>query len=536
MSGHCPPWFMAAGLCLLVGCPGAARPMAPEQADAGPDDAARFDAGELPRQDPDYLVVAADILVEPAREFAAYRSQAGFRTAVYARSELSPESQPASDLAAAVRALLQTARDLAPADETHYLLLVGDAPGLIPALPCTNELGGCYTDNLYADLDADGVADAAVGRVAANTIEEVRAFLSKVQTHEASYETGVWNRRLAMFTGAGGFGDDLDAMLEQVVLAGLDSLDYAFDIVGAYNNPENPYYFVPFDQKVLELFNGGSLATLYIGHGSSSEVEGLSASQIDGLHCAHRLPLALLFACLNGAFAGRRDSIAEILVERADGPIACFAASDVSHPYGNAVLSFEVERALLNSRPPTVGAVILAAKRQVLINRDSFRTRLDTSAALAGMPADEQLLVQQQHLNLYNLLGDPATRMQYPRSSVVFEPGVSGTLAHAFIDVGGRTPNLASGTAIVTLEIERSAIVSELAPFDPENPDPETVQANWAAAVDKAVAGVEVAVSAGGFAARLPVPQGLPVGLQCYVKVYAHDGIADSFGAVAVPR
>jgi hypothetical protein len=480
-----------------------------------------------------YVVLAQDDLAEAAKAFADYRRAQGYTTLVRRVSDLVSGSAAPQALVSATRKLLRDRR------RPVHLLLLGDAPGegeektgRIPALTCTNHLGGCWTDNGYADLDADGLPDVAVGRVPARSTREALAYLAKLIAHEGSYESGVWNRRVSLYTGQGYYGDATDALIEMAMMEGLTRVDHGFDIVGAYNSAQSPYYYMPFAEKVVELFNQGSLFVVYVGHGTSSWTSGLTTSELKAIHCEHRLPGAFFFACFNGAYVGAEDSVAEAMLEKADGAVVSFGASDESHPYGNAVLLYELTRVLLGQRPATYGEGLRAVKQALMRHTDEFRQLLDAFSLVEVTPA-EQLKVLGEQVSLYNLLGDPAAAIAFPRTEVSFDPP-GGSFKDGRLKVRGHAPGITEGTAIVTLEVERDILLHTLDPVDPFNLDQATVQANWSKAVDKVVTGKTVPVANGVFTAELIWTPPLP-GDAFYVKVYAESATTDSFGFVKVP-
>ena len=91
-----------------------------------------------------------------------------------------------------------------------------------------------------------------------------------------------------------------------------------------------------------------------------------------------------------------------------------------------------------------------------------------------------------------------------------------------------------AGVALVTLETERGVILADLDPIDPEAPDAPTVQGNWHKAIDTIVAGTSAPVVGGRFEATLTLDEVPPYG-SYYLKVYAEDGVADSFGYLEAP-
>jgi len=484
----------------------------------------------------DYLIVATDALYVTGASHAGYRTETGFDTKVIPLNELVGTSYDAEELLAAIHDELEHG-----VGDPTYLMLLGDAPlpgepadGLIPALPCENDYGDCYTDNAYGDLDGDGIPEVSVGRVPAQSPEEAEAYFARVRHHEAFYLPGLWNRRLSIYSGVGGFGPEIDGMLEYMVLEGAKEVDHGFDMVGAYAASTSDYYYTPFEDKVIEMLNQGNLMTIYIGHGSTGWTEGLPIERIDEIDPEGRAPLSFFFACYNGNYLGAEPSIAESVLFLETGALTSFGSTDVSHPYGNGVLPYEIQRAVFNDRPERLGSALVTAKRQAIENDDELRELMETFAVVGGEEESRLQPLAYQHLDLYNLLGDPAVQIQFPRSEIEFDPGLTGSMGEGQVAVAGRAPGLTDGVAWVTLECERDMILDELEEVDPNNPDPAVVQANWAKAVDKVVVGEGVALVDGAFEASFTLPDDLPPG-EYFLKVYAQDDLTDSFGYVPVP-
>jgi len=497
-----------------------------------------------PIESTNYLIVATDDLAEVADDYAAYRTETGYLTDVVALSDLDVNTRSGLQVSVAVRQRLVAARDALPQGAVLYLLLLGDAPsaresarGLIPALECDNLDGDCWTDNTYGDLDGDGVPEVAVGRIPVREPAAATAYLDKLKARDAHYEVGLWNRRVVLYTGTPGFGEQVDAILEGLVLEGLKGMNAAFDLVGVYASPSSPYYYEPLEDKVIELINGGSLMSIYIGHGSAEWSEGLPMERLDEIGIEHRLPFMFFFACSNGDYVGRQDSLAEALLRIPDGPITTFASSDISHPYGNSILPYELQRIVFDERPATIGEATLLTKQYSISHSDRFREVIDLGAIGQGIDEREAEVRRFEHLNLYNLFGDPAAPMLYPAADTVMVPGVTGRLREDRVTVGGEAPGIEDGKAWVTLEGARDLILHDLEQVDPDRPNAAAARRNWEKATDKVVASAEVPVTDGRFEAELTFEEGirLPQG-GYYVKVYADDGTHDAFGSAPAQR
>jgi hypothetical protein len=547
MRPICPVLTFGALLCCLPAC--VEEPPVDDDDDdsavADDDDSAVADDDDSGGDDDDsaaldstrYVVLAPDSLAEAAEAFADYREGRGLPSEVILRSHLEATTE-AELRTALVERLAEIAAPL-PSDRPLLLLLLGDAPGpdedaldpdLIPALPCTSSLGPCYTDNRYGDLDGDLVPDVAVGRVPARTVEQALAYLDRVRSFESDYRTGLWNRRLFIYAGASGFGDTYDGLAESLAFETLSRGGHSFDLLAAWDNPTSVYSYEPFDDKVLELFEDGAFAGMYIGHGSAANTDGLSVDQLETMSCENRSPFLFLFACLNGNYAEATDSLAERVLWSAGGPIAAFAGNGTTHPYANAVLPYEAHRALTGHLPATFGEVALRTKQQLITNDDEIRDLARGYAVFLGVEEEELPVVEMEHLDQYNLFGDPAIATSYPRTVIDFDP-VAGEVSEGSLAVAGEAPGLGAGTAWVTLEIAPTEYLVEL---DPEPEDAAAIAARWQAANDKVVVGVEVPLVDGRFEATLLFDPDLP-GDDLFVKVYADDGEADSFGHVVAP-
>ena len=103
------------------------------------------------------------------------------------------------------------------------------------------------------------------------------------------------------------------------------------------------------------------------------------------------------------------------------GPIAAIAATRVTMPYGNTVFGCELLRAAMDRRDTTLGEVWLRAERATLAEapkEDSLRMSLDSLARGVSPPPVELAAERREHVLLYQLLGDPLLRLNYPPAEV----------------------------------------------------------------------------------------------------------------------
>jgi len=478
--------------------------------------------------DANYVILAYESMSEPALEYAAWRQQTGHAVLVAFLGEGGGSLAPVQQ----VRDLL-TRQQAAAGDAPLYLLILGDTVGLggIGVFPCENDLGDCYTDNAYGDLDGDDVPEVAVGRLPVSSAEEVSAYLDKAKRHELDHAPGPWDRRVAIYAGQPGFDDALDGAIETAVLEGIDTVDYNYEVLGVYDEPDSDYYYTPFEDKVIDFFNDGAVLTTYLGHGSSAWADGLPTDRVHELVGTTRMPFAAFFACLNGDFKGDEDSLAEIVLAQPEGPVGAFASVDISDVYGNTVLPYELQRAIFDGGHQTIGQAIVEAKRQAVDNDDDFRDLASTYAVVFGYDEEAQERVLRQHLDLYNLLGDPALTLNLPTEDV--ELVSDGDFDSGSLVITAETPSVVSGTATVTLEVERTVILEALEELE-DDLDAETAQANWAKAMDKTIADATAEVVDGRVEVSLDYDASELPFADYFVKIIAWDESVSAVGVLQV--
>ncbi|MCR4318666.1 MAG: C25 family cysteine peptidase [Planctomycetes bacterium] len=402
------------------------------------------------------------------------------------------------------------------------------------------------TDNPYACANGDdNVPEVCIGRITAKTNDEAKSVLEKIKHYEAGSDDAGYQRRLNFFASEGGFGPAIDGILERLFTQMADEyVPYDYDLSMTYANPTSPYVYRPdrFGEQVINRINEGSLFLTYIGHGSPDRLDSIEAagrsypilnlsacSEVNVLQTTGS-PIFTVVACYTGMFdePTGRDSIAETLSLDADGPVAVFASSRISHPYTNALIVKELMNSSLVALKPTLGEVFRSVKIDLATNNDQYRRMLDMMSMLF-VPASDKADLQESHLAMYNLFGDPATKVNYPQKDIELAYNL---LENGKLFVSCETEaNLSE--AKVTFETERSKIYHELDQCNPQNPsDWETVQTNYERANNKVVTSAEATFEDGWFELEFDIPRNLPRGKYA-IKVFAQsDGAAHTASAV----
>jgi hypothetical protein len=500
---------------------------------------------------PDTVVVCPNTFRTALQPWVDYRVQQGHRL-VFVSNELTTD------------AIRQQIRAAAEGGALRFVVLVGDAdPRLyydsavrarcVPAhytkakvIVAWGSESHIGTDNGYATADDTPMPRVAVGRLSAQTPEQLSQIVAKILAYERSTDFGPWRRQVNLVAGMGGFGVLLDTLIESTARHFISTdIPQTYQASITYGSWRSPFCPDPrrFRESTLERLNEGSLFWVYIGHGShlwldhvrvpNGEYPILDADDIGKIHCRHGAPIALFLACYTGAFDAAEDCMAERMLREPDGPVAVVASSRVGMPYAMAVMSTELMDECFRLRTATLGEALLHAKQRMVRQSKSdrpSRVMLDALASAAS-PGSASLAAERiEHVQLFNLLGDPLLRLQHPKVvDMILTPASPGET----LKVAGVTP--VAGRCTVELVVPRGTLTfSPPARREyPQNADEQTqFQDVYTRANDGRLAMIELPVSAGRFETLLSVPVTAP--RRCYVRAYVEGRDDFAAGAAAV--
>ena len=192
------------------------------------------------------------------------------------------------------------------------------------------------TDDWFADMDGDDLADLAMGRLPMRTVEHAETMVAKL----VGYEQAAARAEL-------------------------------FDRV-----------------------DDGQLLVNYLGHGSTT-IWGQSGLLTSGDLTSQgrpgaRLPLVVAMNCLNGLFQGiyGEESLAEAFLRSPEGAVAMWASSSITNAVMQSAVNQEFFRLVFSGAFATVGESVAAAKA-VVTDRDVRRSWIflgDPAMRLKGVP------------------------------------------------------------------------------------------------------------------------------------------------------
>lgn len=476
----------------------------------------------------DYLVVTPAGEEDVLRPLLDLRAQQGHHAHVLTYEALTASGDAGRELTRFIEAMRLDTRHH-PTSEPRFVLLVGagalgrarlgewaDGLGQAPSFP---------SDHAFERLEEPRVA---VGRLPVRDRAELAGAVAKLVRYEAD-PPGSWQRRVLVFGGPADFGPLVDALIEGQAQHLLDDLlPHAFDVGVLFAKATSPFAF-RFDklgEEIVRELNEGALIAVYAGHGSPMAFDHASyrdsfypigdREQLRGVRIEGGAPLFVSLTCSTGRFGDPVPSLGEELAVGAQGPVAVFASSDISHPYPNLLYGQALLDELLVRRRPTLGEGVLAAKSAML--------EADVPLASMLVPGDVAR-IKRDHLELYNLLGDPATRLRLPAPLSVALPKTRFSAGEEIaLDVAIAASD--GALAVLRLETDRSVIKPGLTPPGRLDALPleeafRAMSKNHALALDKRVAEAQVEVRDGAAHFRVQAPS--QVG-RYWIKVHAPLG------------
>jgi len=403
------------------------------------------------------------------------------------------------------------------------------------------------TDAIFGDLDDDGCPDLAVGRLPAKSPSELSRMLQRSIAYEA-IPPGPWNDTVHVTAGVGGFGMIADAAIETVTRRFLtEGIPDHFHLNTTYASCTSNYCPNPFAirESFIDRINHGGLFWVYIGHGAVTELDYFQvgdqwmpiaeATDARRFQIQKRPPIAIMLACFTGAYDANVDCFSEHLLGQSDGPIAVIAGSRVTMPYGLSQLASEMINGCFRDEIPTLGEVVLQAKRRIWQPDDppstetenhaepvaepgvgSMDRRIDirkryqkivTEMARALSPSNHELVQERrEHVRLMNLLGDPLLRIPYPQRIPLQIDNVAA--ADSTLHVAGTSP--LSGQLRVEISLVRDRLPDGVAPLSSyrgTTEQHETMQRTYERSNDLLVANTEATISEGPFNVAIKIPE-----------------------------
>lgn len=392
---------------------------------------------------------AAEVIAVCPKPFrTALQSWVDHRTSQQLRVQVIDTNADANELRKAICAVAD--------DTTRYVVLCGDSPTIGTRANLAREVPTAYlptnvtakwgstptfaTDLTFGDFDSDGTPDAAVGRLPVQRESELQRLIQRIIAYEHSDDFGPWRGQVQLVGGIGGFGMMADAAIESVTRTVVTSvLPPETRTNVAYASPGHLFYprGGSFTDAVVNQYARGARFWVYAGHGQVTALDNVPQTR-DGIPVldqtsirrlarpAKSAPIALMLACYTGAIDASSDSLGERMMLTEGGPIAVFAGSRMTMPYGNTTAAVGLIKGVYEEKLPRLGDAWLSTLKQMRADdskeKATSRIMIDAVATMVS-PAGTKLIDERhEHMGLYNLLGDPLLQMHHPYLATVDVP------------------------------------------------------------------------------------------------------------------
>lgn len=283
------------------------------------------------------------------------------------------------------------------------------------------------SDMALGDLDADGVPDAPVGRIPARTTTEVKAAVDKILRWE-NRPPSLSDLTLPVWAGDPGF----NSFFRDIALGFLCSqirqrAPLWAELWILQGDERSPFCGWPAEQSTLfnDRLGGGGIVSAMIGHGRpggwwSMDLAGQKLEYVvkdtAAIAAAMPAPPHVIFACATGQFCLKEsDCLTESLFRAPGGPVLCVGATEDSHPLTNYYHSTAL-LSDLDGAESRFGDLWLRSLRQANATTEPEKELL--VHALEPMIIKKSLRtadIRADHAMLYNIIGDPATRVFAPQ-------------------------------------------------------------------------------------------------------------------------
>ncbi len=356
-----------------------------------------------------YVIVAGSGLISSANALAAYRSSpagGNHQTFIADITDVFDEFDYGRPTSIAIRRFL--AQTLEWATPPEYLLLWGDAIYANRSLPRSSwevpSFGRSSSDGWFGmqltDVE-DYTEPVATGRVNIRNNADGNLFVTKISQYEATVLSD-WQKNFVIM--AGGTTESERATLQS------HSTRWGDQAQGAPMGGDVTYYFkteetildVTFLDSVNTAIQRGTGWLAFFGHSAATTWEIVTKDPHDFDNAGY-LPVVVSLGCFTGAFGGGNGSETdqltfgeELVVGSLDGAIAHWGGSSSSFIGPAATLANPVYDIVLDESERSLGKLFQEGKRRYITATPNPSARtIETTLQ-------------------YNLIGDPATRIDIP--------------------------------------------------------------------------------------------------------------------------
>ncbi len=309
-----------------------------------------------------------------AETWANYRRGQGFTVKVVEVTEIFDEFNYGVSSADSIKAFLQYAQNFWQ-NAPNYVLLLGDASydprnyngfgynNLVPTRIVNTVFTETGSDDFLADFNDDGLAEMAVGRIAARDTQTITNAFSKVVAYEQAAPT-MANRGVLFAYDQYDSANNYDFQAISTRLKNNLPGSVPTTMIGRSDTPPPPD--TP-QTLLLASMNSGKYVVNYSGHGSLgtwANTNFFSSNNVPQLAGTSGQSVFAMLTCLNGYFLHANfKSLAENLVDSTSGgSVASWASTGETVPFQQEIMATRFFQKLSNSNLERLGDLINDAK------------------------------------------------------------------------------------------------------------------------------------------------------------------------------
>ncbi|HSK71824.1 MAG TPA: C25 family cysteine peptidase, partial [Pyrinomonadaceae bacterium] len=322
----------------------------------------------------DMVIISHKSLLTPANEWANYRRGDGFSVEVVEIEDVYDEFSFGVSSAYAIRDFLEYAKSNWQTPP-RYVLFIGDSSydaknyigfGNLNFVP-TKIIDTVYTetgsDEALADFNDDGLAEIAVGRIPARTVQEVTDALNKTKSFEQSLPQAINRGTLCVSDLPVGY--DFEALCGRVMSELPDTFPKATLNRGVEDSRG----------KLLSQLNSGKYLVNYSGHGTTAAWVSngfFSRNDVEPMTNGNNLTIFTMLTCLNGYFIHPvNNGLSESLLKKSNGgAVAAWSSTGLTTPDIQEVMARRFFKQLGIGTMNRIGDLITDSKTVVTGGRD----------------------------------------------------------------------------------------------------------------------------------------------------------------------
>lgn len=386
----------------------------------------------------DYLIITENLLVPSCERLKRLKEADGYRVEIVTVENIYDQFNFGTKSPLAIKDFIRHAAALW--DQSHplkYVVLVGDAsydykglirPGSdrVPTIMYqTVKFGASGSDYWYALLDDDNIPYVTVARIPAATVQELENYLDKIETYSQNSNIGPWRNTALFIAGNDASSSSRELLTNQPIFQSqnlrLMEMRLPAQVFTRRLNTIRDETFGDFDPNfgsttdLIDHFDKGVSFINFLGHGGGgiwADVNLLNLNDVDRLNNREKLPFVASMTCFTGAFENpnRRGLAEKLLLSEGKGAIALLASSGLGWMYNDMALEWDLFEFLWDEQL-TFGEAVDLMKIYYLAN-PIYYTENGSFYTLGYNTLANSMVAQ------YNLLGDPALRLQKPSPSL----------------------------------------------------------------------------------------------------------------------